>query len=66
MIIAGISAVLAVILGVAAAYPLARLRFRGRKPLLYSMLGSQSVPGLALLLPLFILLAGIQGFSASR
>jgi ABC-type glycerol-3-phosphate transport system permease component len=62
VIIAGISAVLAVILGVAAAYPLARLRFRGRKPLLYSMLGSQSVPQLALLLPLFILLAGIQGF----
>ncbi len=61
VIIAGISAVLAVILGVAAAYPLARLRFRGRKPLLYSLLGSQSVPQLALLLPLFILLAGIQG-----
>jgi ABC-type glycerol-3-phosphate transport system permease component len=62
VIIAGISAVLAVILGVAAAYPLARLRFRGRKPLLYSLLGSQSVPQLALLLPLFILLAGLQGF----
>ena len=55
VIIAGISAVLAVILGVAAAYPLARLVFRARKPLLYSMLGSQSIPGLALLL-----LAGLQ------
>jgi ABC-type glycerol-3-phosphate transport system permease component len=40
VIIAGISAVLAVILGVATAYPLSRLRFRGRKPLLYSLLGS--------------------------
>ena len=61
VIIAGISAALAVVLGVAAAYPLARLSFRARKPLLYSLLGSQSIPGLALLLPLYIMLAGIQG-----
>ncbi|MBV9451239.1 MAG: carbohydrate ABC transporter permease [Streptosporangiaceae bacterium] len=61
VIIAGISAALAVILGVAAAYPLARLSFRARKPLLYSLLGSQSIPQLALLLPLYIMLAGIQG-----
>jgi multiple sugar transport system permease protein len=61
VIIAGISAALAVILGVSAAYPLARLSFWARKPLLYSMLGSQSIPGLALLLPLYIMLAGIQG-----
>lgn len=61
VIIAGSSAVLAVILGLAAAYPLARLSFRLRKPLLYSLLGSQSIPQLALLLPLFIVLAGIQG-----
>jgi ABC-type glycerol-3-phosphate transport system permease component len=61
VIIAGISATLAVILGVAAAYPLARLSFRTRKPLLYSLLGSQSIPQLALLLPLYIMLAGIQG-----
>lgn len=61
VIIAGIAAALAVLLGVAAAYPLARLSFRARKPLLYSLLGSQSVPGLALLLPLYIMLAGLQG-----
>lgn len=61
VIIAGTSAALAVILGVAAAYPLARLSFRARKPLLYSLLGSQSVPGLALLPPLYIMLAGVQG-----
>ena len=61
VIIAGITAALAVILGVCAAYPLARLSFRVRKPLLYSLLGSQSVPQLALLLPLYIMLAGIQG-----
>jgi ABC-type glycerol-3-phosphate transport system permease component len=61
VIIAGISAALAVILGACAAYPLARLSFRGRRPLLYSLLGSQSVPQLALLLPLYIMLAGIQG-----
>jgi multiple sugar transport system permease protein len=61
VIIAGTSAALAVILGMAAAYPLARLSFRLRKPLLYSLLGSQAIPGLALLLPLFIILAGIQG-----
>jgi ABC-type glycerol-3-phosphate transport system permease component len=61
VIIAGVAAALAVILGVMAAYPLARLSFRARKPLLYSLLGSQTVPGLALLLPLYIMLAGIQG-----
>jgi ABC-type glycerol-3-phosphate transport system permease component len=61
VIIAGIAAMLAVMLGVAAAYPLSRLSFWARKPLLYSLLGSQSIPGLALLLPLFIMLAGIQG-----
>jgi ABC-type glycerol-3-phosphate transport system permease component len=61
VIIAGISAALAVILGVSAAYPLARLGFWARNPLLYSLLGSQSIPGLALLLPLYIMLAGIQG-----
>ena len=60
VIIAGISAALAVILGMAAAYPLVRLTFRARKPLLYSLLGSQSIPGLALLLPLYIMLAGVQ------
>jgi ABC-type glycerol-3-phosphate transport system permease component len=62
VLIAGISAALAVILGAAAAYPLARLRFRARKPVLYSLLGSQTVPGLALLLPLYIMLAGVQAF----
>jgi ABC-type glycerol-3-phosphate transport system permease component len=66
VIIAGTSAALAVILGVAAAYPLARLRFRARKPVLYSLLGSQSIPGLALLLPLYIMLAGIQGVLGVR
>lgn len=61
VIIAGSSAVLAVILGLATAYPLARLSFRLRRPLLLSLLGSQSIPQLALLLPLFIILAGVQG-----
>jgi len=61
VIIAGSSAALAVVLGLAAAYPLARLSFRLRRPLLYSLLGSQSIPQLALLLPLFIILSGIQG-----
>jgi multiple sugar transport system permease protein len=61
VIIAGIAAALAVLLGAAAAYPLARLRFLARKPLLYSLLGSQTIPGLALLLPLYIMLAGVQG-----
>jgi len=61
VIIAGTSAVLAVVLGACAAYPLVRLRFWARRPLLYSLLGSQTVPGLALLLPLYIMLAGIQG-----
>jgi multiple sugar transport system permease protein len=61
VLIAGISAVLAVTLGLAAAYPLARLRFRARRPMLYSLLGSQTIPSIALLLPLFIVLASIQG-----
>lgn len=60
VIIAGISAALAVILGVCAAYPLARLSFRARKPLLYSLLGSQSIPQLALLRNLPLALKFIQ------
>lgn len=60
IVIAGVAAVLAVVLGVCAAYPLARLRFRGRHPLLYALLGSQTVPGVTLVLPLFIALAALQ------
>lgn len=61
VLIAGVSAVLAVTLGLAAAYPLARLSFRARRPMLYALLGSQTIPSIALLLPLFIVLASIQG-----
>jgi ABC-type glycerol-3-phosphate transport system permease component len=60
IVIAGVSAVLAVVLGVFAAYPLARLRFRGQRPILYALLSTQTVPGVTLVLPLFIVLASLQ------
>jgi ABC-type glycerol-3-phosphate transport system permease component len=60
LLMAGVAAVCAVVLGTCAAYPLARLGFRGRRPMLYSLLATQTIPGVTLVLPLFICLAAIQ------
>ncbi len=60
IVIAGVAAAASVATGLLAAYPLARINFRGRRPLLYSLLGSQTVPGTTLILPLFAVFSFIQ------
>lgn len=60
IVIAGISALASVLLGLLAAYPLARFAFRGRKGFLTTLIGVQTVPGTTLLLPLFVVFASIQ------
>lgn len=60
LIIAGSSAILSVIVGLLAAYPLARIKFRGRTAFLQSLIWAQTVPHTTLVLPLFAVLAYIQ------
>ena len=60
LIISGIASIIAVILAVGAAYVLTRFTFLGRRPYLYLLIGLQTVPGVMLLLPLFVVFASIQ------
>ena len=60
LIISGSASVVAVILAVGAAYVLTRFTFLGRRPYLYVLIGVQAVPGVMLLLPLFVVFASIQ------
>ncbi len=50
------TAALNLALGVLAGYSFARLRFRGRAPLLLLYLGSRMVPGIALIVPLYLVI----------
>lgn len=54
LIAAGATAVLNVILGTLAGYSLARINFRGRESLLAIYLGSRMLPGIALIVPLYL------------
>src|SRR5262249_57390999 len=47
-------AALNLLLGIAAGYSFARLRFAGRTTLLFLYLGSRMVPGIALIVPLYL------------
>jgi ABC-type glycerol-3-phosphate transport system permease component len=60
VLIAGTSSLLSVLLGSLAAYPLARWKFRGQKTFLYTLIGTQTVPGTTILLPLFVIFSWIQ------
>lgn len=66
LIIAGAAAAISVALGLLAAYPLTRIRFPGRRGLLYALLGSQTVPQPTLLLPLFATFSFIQTTVGAR
>jgi ABC-type glycerol-3-phosphate transport system permease component len=48
------AAVIATFFGLGAAYCLARFNFRGRGPLMTSLVGFQSIPGVMIILPLFV------------
>ncbi len=52
--VAGSVAVIAVITGAYAAYPLARLQFRGRRVLLFGILASRLIPALSLAIPIVL------------
>lgn len=60
LIVSGAASIIAVILSVAAGYVITRFTFFGRRPYLYSLIGLQTVPGVMLLLPLFVLFASMQ------
>lgn len=50
------TAILNLVLGTLAGYSFARLKFRGRTPLLMLYLGSRMVPGIALIVPLYLMI----------
>lgn len=50
------TALLNVVIGTLAGYSFARLRFAGRTPLLMAYLGSRMVPGIALIVPLYLVI----------
>lgn len=50
------TAALNLVLGTLAAYAFARLRFPGRRSLMFLHLGSRMVPGIALIVPLYLLI----------
>ncbi len=59
-LIAAFSAgLIATIFGLGAAFCLTRFRFRGRGPYLNSLVGLQSVPGVMIILPLFVMFSSI-------
>jgi multiple sugar transport system permease protein len=53
------TAALNLLLGIAAGYSFARLRFAGRTTLLFLYLGSRMVPGIALIVPLYLVIQRI-------
>jgi multiple sugar transport system permease protein len=66
LIIAASAAAISVAIGLLAAYPLTRMRFRGRRAFLYTLLGSQTVPSTTLLLPMFATFSFIQTAIGAR
>lgn len=53
------AALIATIFGLGAAYVLTRFRFRGRAPLLSSLVGLQAVPATMIILPLFVVFSSV-------
>jgi arabinogalactan oligomer/maltooligosaccharide transport system permease protein len=54
------SSVIAVALGITAAYAFSRLRFRGREALMLGVLGVLMLPGVAVIIPLYVFLNQFQ------
>ena len=57
--VAGSVAAIAVLVGAYAAYPLARLQFRGRSVLLFGILASRLIPALSLAIPIVLVAKNI-------
>lgn len=60
-LISGATAILTVAAGALAAYPLGRIRFPLRNVLLFAVLGTQMIPGLSNIIPLYIMIQGVGG-----
>jgi multiple sugar transport system permease protein len=58
-IAAGAAGLIATFFGLGAAYCLTRFTFRGRGPFLNSLVGLQSVPGVMIILPLFVMFSSV-------
>jgi arabinogalactan oligomer / maltooligosaccharide transport system permease protein len=58
--VASVTATLAVLIGVTAAYAFSRIDFRGREILMVAILGVLMLPAVATITPLFVLLTRIQ------
>ena len=58
-IAAGAAGLIATFFGLGAAYCLTRFKFRGRGPFLNSLVGLQSVPGVMIILPLFVMFSSV-------
>ncbi len=58
--VASVTATLAVLIGVTAAYAFSRIDFRGREVLMVAILGVLMLPAVATITPLFVLLTRIQ------
>jgi ABC-type glycerol-3-phosphate transport system permease component len=66
LIVSTVATVLSVAIALFAAYPLARLRFRGGRVFSVVVLSTQMFPGILFLLPLFLLYRQIQRGSLRR
>ena len=53
------AAVIATFFGLGAAYCLARFNFRGRGPFMTALVGLQSIPGVMIILPLFVVFSSV-------
>lgn len=60
-LVSSATAILTVAVGALAAYPLGRIRFRLRNGLLFFVLGTQMIPGLSNIIPLYIMIQGLGG-----
>lgn len=59
LIVAGLVAVLNLVIGVPGAYALAMIRFRGRQATLYAILTTRVIPDIALVVPFFLFIRGL-------
>jgi multiple sugar transport system permease protein len=63
LIVTTTATVLALVVAVLAAYPLSRLRFRGKRLFSMTVLSTQMFPGILFLLPLFLIFVRLEDFT---
>ncbi|NYH53325.1 MULTISPECIES: carbohydrate ABC transporter permease [Nocardiopsis] len=63
LVVTTTATVLALVVAVLAAYPLSRLRFRGKRLFSMTVLSTQMFPGILFLLPLFLIFVRLEDFT---